>query len=218
VRLAVEPAGAGRWQAFSRPGAAGELVGWPRATLGRLLGKLPPRGALVRVENGTATPRDGQMMVTGRMVSLALGERTLSGVLADGRMRGELRRTSGAPAGTFEAVPATDLRPVRDYPALAARMRDSVAGRIYDPRLLDRPEWRSFFRELEARFASVPDDVHAMAVFYALLPRLRMSHLELFRDPRIAATPRSTRSWPRTATQTRLSVSPSQRRGWRGCA
>lgn len=189
VRLAVEPAGAGRWQAFSRPGAAGELVGWPRATLGRLLGKLPPRGALVRVENGTATQRDGQVIVTGRMVSLALGERTFSGVLADGRMRGELRRTSGAPAGTFEAVPATDAGPVRDYRALAARMRDSVAARIYDPRLLDRPEWRSFFRELDARFATVPDDVHAMAVFYALLPRLRMSHLELFRDPRIAATP-----------------------------
>lgn len=189
VRLAVEPAGAGRWQAFSRRGAAGELAGWPRAALGRLLGKLPPRGALVRVENGTATPRDGQVMVTGRLVALSLGERTLSGVLADGRMRGELRRTTGAPAGTFEAVPAADLRPVRDYRALAARMRDSVAARIYDPALLDRPEWRSFFRELDARFASVPDDVHAMAVFYALTPRLRMSHLELFRDPVRAATP-----------------------------
>jgi hypothetical protein len=188
VRLAVEPAGAG-WQAFSRPGAAGELAGWPRATLGRLLGKLPPRGALVRVENGTATARDGQVMVTGRMFSFGLGERTLSGVLADGRMRGELRRTTGAPAGTFEAVPATDVRPVRDYRALAARMRDSVAARIYDPALLGRPEWRSFFRELDARFASVPDDVHAMAVFYALTPRLRMSHLELFRDPVRAAAP-----------------------------
>jgi hypothetical protein len=189
VRLAVEPAGAGRWRAFSRPGAAGELVGWPRATLGRLLGKLPPRGALVRVENGTATARGDQLLVTGRLVALSLGERTFSGVLADGRMHGELRRISGSPAGTFEAVPAADPRPVRDYRALAARMRDSVAARIYDPALLDRPEWRSFFRELDARFASVPDDVHAMAVFYALTPRLRMSHLELFRDPRIAATP-----------------------------
>lgn len=189
VRLAVEPAGTGGWQAFSRPGAAGELAGWPRATVGRLLGKLPPRGALVRVESGTATSRGGQVMVTGRMVALSLGERTLSGVLADGRMRGELRRTSGSPAGTFEAVPAADLRPVRDYPALAARMRSAIAAGIYDPELLNRPEWRSFFRELDARFASVPDDVHAMAVFYALLPRLHMSHLELFRDPRIAATP-----------------------------
>jgi hypothetical protein len=100
-----------------------------------------------------------------------------------------MRRTTGAPAGTFEAVPAADPRPVRDYRALATRMRDSVAARIYDPALLQRPEWRSFFRELDARFASVPDDVHAMAVFYALVPRLRMSHLELFRDPVRAATP-----------------------------
>ncbi|HEX8693052.1 MAG TPA: S41 family peptidase [Longimicrobium sp.] len=190
VRMTFEPGAAGRWEAFSRPGAAGELVGGVRGILARLLGKLPPRGALVRIENGTAVGRGDTVVVRGKLASPLLGEHYLAGTVVGGRLRGELRRdTLGAPAGTLEAVPHAGGRPVRDYRALAAGIRRTVEERIFNPALLERPEWRAFFRRLDARLAAAQDDADAVAAFYALKPGVRISHFELFRNPARAALP-----------------------------
>lgn len=190
VRMDFEPRGAGRWEAFSRPGAIDEFLGWRKAMLARVAGKRPPRGALVRIENGTATQVGDSVRIRGRLASPFLGEHHLDGTIHGGRLRAELRRDSlGATTGTLEAVPAGGDRPVRDYRALAATVRRTVSERIYDPQLVRRADWRDFLDELDRRLGRARDDVDAMAAFYAIRPRLRTSHFDLFRNPEMAGTP-----------------------------
>ena len=43
-----------RWEAYSRQGAARELVSGGVATLGRLMGRMPPKEALIYIGDGIA--------------------------------------------------------------------------------------------------------------------------------------------------------------------
>ena len=193
TRVTVAQEADGRWSAWSREGAAGEMVSGPKAILGRMLGKLPPRGALLNVEGGRLAAGgagSAGTTVTARLVSPFTGNRWLVGTMAGGRITGEMRRDSAGPAaGTFEGVPAPDARPLRDYRALAGRVRQALADSLFDPHLLERPEWRGFLRGLDERLARATDDLDAMAAFYALKPRLGISHVEFFRNPTLHGLP-----------------------------
>jgi carboxyl-terminal processing protease len=191
VRLDARAEGAGRWSAHSRPGATAEFVGRRRALAGRLLRRMPPHGALINIAEGEARQEGEDVMVGGRFTSSMLGRLTLVGSIADGRLSGELRHDPlGPPVWTVEAVPHPAPGALRDYRSLATAIEAAFRDRIYDPALLDRPEFRSFFRELHRRMARAVDDSDAMAAFYAVRPRLPDSHIELFRSPAMAALPR----------------------------
>jgi hypothetical protein len=180
----------GRWEAYSRAGAAGRLVGRSQALLGGVLGKLPPHGALTRVEQGTSTPLGDTLRIRGTFASSVLGDRYLTGTVVGGGLTAELRRDSAGPVvATLSGVPAADTARVRDYPALAREIRRAFTESVYDPRLVESDAWRGFFDALDARFARVHDDAEAMAAFYLLKPRLGTSHVELVRAPGLAALP-----------------------------
>src|SRR5690349_17125323 len=154
VRMHVERASDGTWSAWSREGAAAEMVSGTKAMLGRLTGKLPPHGALVNVEQGRLT-RGGNdtLLVAGRLLSPITGNRYLTGTIVGGRLTAELRQDTLGPgggpiAGSVDGAPLRDpARPLRDYAALGARVRQAFADSLYDPQLVDRPEWRGFFTE-----------------------------------------------------------------------
>ncbi|MFL5542153.1 MAG: S41 family peptidase, partial [Longimicrobiaceae bacterium] len=180
----------GGWEAFSKEGVAARLAGRAQAALGGLLGKLPPHGALTVFEDGTAAREGDSVRIRATLASLGFGNRPAAGTFTPGHIRGELRRDSAGPViATFEAVPAPDARPPRDYAALAREIRRAFDEHLYDPHLLETPAWRDFFRDLEHDLALASDDAEAMAVFYRLKPRLGMSHLELARMPAQAALP-----------------------------
>jgi hypothetical protein len=186
VIMTVEPAREGGWAAYSRPGALGELLSWRQRTLARISGRMPARGAVVRIENGTAWMQGDSLIVEGAFASPFLGEHQLIGAVVGGRLRAELRREGvGSPTGSIMATPHPGGQPVRDYRALAANVRSAFEQNLYDPALLHRPEWRRFLRGIDTRFATARDDADAMVAFYALQPSLNISHVELFRNPDI---------------------------------
>jgi tetratricopeptide (TPR) repeat protein len=192
VRLDAERTGTHTFRAYSRRGAAAELVGGVRAFAGRALGMMPPRGALARIDNGRVTPMPqhaDSATVTGRFASPMFGSFDFSGALANGVLRGELHNAAGTLFATAHGVPGAPGRPVRDYAALATSIERTFAANLYDPQLVMRPEWRSFLAELHRRYARAADDAEAMAIFYTLAPRLRLSHINLLRDPVMAALP-----------------------------
>jgi carboxyl-terminal processing protease len=192
VRLDAERTGTHTFRAYSRRGAAAELVGGVRAFAGRALGMTPPRGALARIDDGRVSPvpqHADSAVVTGRFASPMFGTFDFSGALAGGVLRGELHNASGTLFATAYGAPGAPGRPVRDYAVLATSIERTFAANLYDPQLVMRPEWRSFLAELHHRYARAADDVEAMAIFYSLAPRLRMSHINLLRDPVMAALP-----------------------------
>lgn len=178
----TQSADGGRWEAFSRQGAAGEIVGGGTAALGRLLGKMPPHGALMAVTDGTVRAE----ALKGTLESPFLGRRQLVGTLAQDKIRAELRRANGGLAGTLDAVRDASDGPYRPYPALAAELTAALRDHLFDPALLQRPPWQRFTEELARRLATARDDLDVIGAFQALRPDLGTSHLELVRNPSLA--------------------------------
>ncbi len=183
-RMTVEERN-GRWEAYSRPGAAREVAGAAKATLGRMLGKMPPHEALMSVADGTVEPSS---TLKGTLESPFLGRRHLAGTLSGERIHAELRRgPDHVLAGMLDAVRDASEAPYRDYPALAAALSAAIRQNLFDPALLGRPEWRRFFEELAARFGAARDDLDDIGAFQALRPELGTSHLEFIRNPGLAS-------------------------------
>lgn len=176
------------WEAWSRQGAAREMVGGGTALLGRMLGKMPPKEALIYIGEGT-TRRDGAVMhLTGTLESPFLGSRRFVGTIEEGRLRAELTRAaSGAKAGTIDGVRDSDAGAIRDYAALAAELEAAIRTDLFDPSLLTRKEFVRFFADLKQRFATARDDLDAIATFHVLKESLGVSHFDLVRNPRYAS-------------------------------
>ncbi|HKP75906.1 MAG TPA: S41 family peptidase [Longimicrobiaceae bacterium] len=190
IPMTFQAARGGGWEAFSRVGVAARMAGRAQAAVGGLLGKLPVHGALTRFEDGTAVQDGDTVRLRATLASLGLGNRPATGAFTPGHIHGELRRDSAGPViATFDAVPATDTRPPRDYAALGREIRRAFGEYLYDPHLLETPRWRDFLDELEHDLALASDDAEAMAAFYRLKPRLQISHLELARVPATAGLP-----------------------------
>jgi len=177
-----------RWEAYTRQGAAREMVGGGTAFLGRLLGKMPPHEALIYIGDGTAEERGDAVSLKGVLESPFLGHRDFNGILTDQTIRGDLARSSsGVKAGTMEAVRDNSTEALRDYPALGAELERAIRASIFNPVLLQRREFSQFFDEIGVRFARARDDLDAVGAFQALKPSLRTSHLEFIRNPRLAS-------------------------------
>jgi carboxyl-terminal processing protease len=180
----------GRWEAYSRAGAAREMVGGGTAALGRLLGKMPPHEALIYVGNGSVETHGDSVLLAGILDSPFLGRRVLNGFLVHNRIQAELKREGRSEvAGTLDAVRDTTDSALRDYAGLARELEATIRATIFDSRLTARPQYQSFFKEIHARFAKAGDDLDAVASFQALKPSLGTSHLDFIRNPKLAVMP-----------------------------
>lgn len=177
-----------RWEAYTRPGAAREMVGGGTAILGRLLGKMPPHEALIYIGDGTGERHGESISLKGTLESPFVGRRDFTGVLTHQGIHADLvRPSSGVKAGTMDAVRDSSNEPFRNYTALAAEVERAIRASIFDPALLQRRDSQRFFDELGSRFSQARDDLDAIAAFQALKPSLGTSHFDFIRNPRLAS-------------------------------
>jgi hypothetical protein len=189
IRMTVGMRGS-TWSASSRHGAARAFAPWWKYRFGRLTGKVPARGALAWVEAGRIAEPGNAPGLRAEFRSPILGNFHLSGASDGSTISGELRRDSAGPAvGTFTAVRDTAPGPLRDYEALARAIRQTALDFVFDPRLPRSALWQEFFAGVDKGMRDAVDDLDALAAFYAGLPRLRLSHLNLVRDPELARMP-----------------------------
>jgi hypothetical protein len=188
MTFALASADAKAWEAYSREGAAREIVGGGQALLGSLFGKMPPRGALVYVRGDKPEMLGPTMRLQGSLESPFLGRREFSGRIEGGVLRADLVRPStDVVAGRLEGVRDSSDDPIRDYRLLAADMERTTGTTIFDPRLPSRPEFVRFFRELSTRLSRARDDLDVVGAVQALVPDLKTSHIGLIRNPELAA-------------------------------
>jgi len=187
MTLALE---ADHWELYSSPGGVNQLINWRQRLLGRLTGKLPPKGALI-YGSGQAKKIGDSTVLRGGLASEFLGQRYLRASLHGNRLRGTLAYQSDTNrvGGTVDALPVTSDSPVRNYPAIAASTRDSITALIFDPRIPSRPNIQEFFRRFDAAAARATDDLDIVVAFVSLEPLLGISHFNFIRNPQIAATP-----------------------------
>ncbi len=175
-----------KWEAYSRAGAAREMVGGGTAAVGRLFGQMPPHEALVYIGSGTADDRGDSVMLDGELESPFLGNRKFRGTLSANRLDADLTRATGARAGTMQAVRDVGEAPYRDYAGLANDLEKAIRERIFNSALLARREFQEFFTEIHTRFGRARDDLDVIGSFQALKKLLGTSHFELVRNPRMA--------------------------------
>jgi tetratricopeptide (TPR) repeat protein len=184
-RMTFAAAGSG-WEAWSRQGAAREMVGGGTAMLGRMLGKMPPKEAVIHIGEGTMRREGTVTHLTGMLESPFLGRRKFVGTIDSDQLRAQLTHPSGAKAGTLEGARDSAAGAIRDYAALAADLEAAVRADLYDPSLLARREFVRFFGDVTKRFAAALDDLDVLVAFHALKPSLGVSHFDFIRNPRYA--------------------------------
>ena len=179
-----------RWELYSRPGGVAAFLGWRQRILGRLTGKLPPRGALIHGTGHVVVAGDS-LLLRGTVESPFLGKRNLVGALRNDRLHADLtwQNDSNVVAGRIQGVPWLSPRPLRNYPAIASSTRDTIRALIYDPAIIDRPNMRQFFDRFAAAADRAIDDLDMMAAFISTQPLIGISHFGFVRNPRIADTP-----------------------------
>ncbi len=189
VRMTIVQKGSS-WIAFSRPDAARAFVSAPKYWLGRILRKVPGRGALAYVSDGTIRVSEGVPQITAALRSQILGNFQIVGTVAGSRMAGELRRQpNGAQVGRFEAERDTISRPFRDYRAIAGNVRQALEAHVYDPRVGRSTPFQEFHRAIQRDFERAQDDLDALGSFYARVRHIGTSHISLTRDPTLASLP-----------------------------
>src|SRR5690606_35711692 len=69
----------------------------------------------------------------------------------------------------------------RDYADLVPRMKAATAEHIYDPAILERSEWVSFWERIGSRLRRARDDPEALFAVYDAARGLKLSHFALLR-------------------------------------
>ena len=179
-----------RWELYSRPGAVNAFLSARQRILGRLRGKLPPRGALI-YGSGPATKGGDSIVLRGAIQSELLGKRLLKATLKGAHFSGDLTSAtdSNVVRGTVDGAPDSSRAPIRNYRTIAARTRDSIARLVFDPSIPDRPNMQEFFRRFETAVNDAHDDLDMAAAFAAARPLIGITHFGFIRNPKIAATP-----------------------------
>ncbi len=179
-----------RWKLYSRPGAAYQMMTWRQRVLGRLTGKLPPKGALI-YGSGHAAPTGDSLVMRGNLESPFLGKRYLKASLRGDQLRGRLawQADTNNSVGALTASPIVSDAPLRDYRAVAANARDTISALVFDAAIPNRPNVQEFFRRFAEAAGRAQDDLDMVVSFERLKPLIGISHFNFIRNPKIAATP-----------------------------
>lgn len=170
----------GKVNAHSREGALADLVGGWKSFLARTFSSGYENGAFLHIDaQALRFGREGVQMEgtfsspIGKLrLQLQGGSDSLVGTLSAsnkrlwGRMR--LQRFDGA-------------FPLRNYRSLPEAIRQMTATHIYNPSLLDRPEWREFWEKLDQAAKKAQDDIDFLFAFSRLAGEVHISHFNLWR-------------------------------------
>lgn len=177
---------AGVLNAYSRPGALTDVVGWWKSTLAKLLTSGYEHGALMHMQVAVGESAHDTLPISGRFWS-PMGDLALRGAIANDRWRAALIDDDSTTWGELEAVRFDGRLPLRDYTALAGMLLDTARAALFDPSLLTTARGIDFASDLRDKLALAQDDADAIFSFYTLAPKLGISHIGLTRSLAVPA-------------------------------
>lgn len=148
------------------------LVGGFNARLGRLFGKSPKKGIVLRIES---EQRGDSLFGIARLPML--GELEFIGVINDDELSGSFLKDDNS-IGRLISVKTQEER--IDYTYLYPKILKITEDNIYSKKVLETKEWRKFQKQLKGLCSNAQDDIELFLGFNMMVPKLPFSHYNLF--------------------------------------
>ncbi|UTW62381.1 hypothetical protein KFE98_20645 [bacterium SCSIO 12741] len=166
--------------AFSRPNADRDIIGYWPSLGGRLLTSDFKNGSLLRISKGKFIQRGDTIHLAGLFIS-ALGHYAFRGTLSNDRLEGEWRDRRKKLRGTMIGKRQRVELPLANYSSLFEESRSKALEKLYDPKLTEKKEWRTFEKKMQRTSLKVQDDLEMVFAFYYYARKLPFSHFSLMK-------------------------------------
>jgi hypothetical protein len=166
------------------------VFGTTKSVLGRLMKKLPKKGKLLSVADGSVQHAAATDSVFASMALPMVGRSDIKAVMNAGVITGGLFQDTTR-IGSI-TIARSGLFQKTDYAALYAAMRKTIEENIYDQALLKTKEWRTFDKKTSRIAKRVKDDLEFFFGFSMFAQELPFSHLNLLlmeETPSLATDP-----------------------------
>jgi hypothetical protein len=168
---------ASHFAAQSPKNADRRVFGTTKSALGRLMKKLPKKGKLLTVADGSIQHGDGTDSVFASMLMPMVGRTDIKAVMSAGVVTGGLFQDTTR-IGSI-TITRSGLFQTTDYAELYTALRRTIEGNIYDQALLKTKEWRTFDKKTGRIAKRVEDDLEFFFGFSVFAQELPFSHLNL---------------------------------------
>ena len=151
------------------------VFGTTKSALGRLMKKLPKKGTLLTVSDGSIQHGDATDSVFASMLMPMVGRSDIKAVMRSGVITGGLFQDTTRIGSITIAKSGLFQRP--DYSELYTALRTTIERNIYDQALLKTKEWRTFEKKTNRIAKRVQDDLEFFFGFSVFAQELPFSHL-----------------------------------------
>ncbi len=167
------------FQARTRKNADRAILGFWKSTLARTFTKNFKKGALVRITDGIMEERGDTLVLAGVFRS-AIGSYYFNGEVFQNKMTAVLRNVQKEETGKISGVKSPDTEyPLGDYPAIVSEALDTAESKIFNSKILETKDWKSFEKDIKKVSDEVKDDLELVFAFYYLADKLPISHFAL---------------------------------------
>lgn len=163
-------------EAYTRKNEDRIIIGFWKSLLARTFSSTFKHGSLMHIEKA-AYARDS---VNGIIIT-PFGNFYYRSKVQDGKIQGTLQNGKHEVVGYVSGTKGMPKLPLRDYNALTKEVLATASSKLYDPALLQQPQWQEFSRQMTKLSSKVQDDAAYEMGFFYYAGKLPFSHFYLFR-------------------------------------
>lgn len=143
-----------------------------KARLGRLIGKSPKKGIIIKISGSQKNDS-----LFGQTKIPMFGELKFKGIVRNETLKGELIGSDNNAIGTIEGV--SDGAERMNYSDLYPKLIQTIEDNIYSKNALQNKEWEKFDTKIKALCNDAHDDIELFLGFNLLAQQLPFTHLTL---------------------------------------
>ncbi len=174
------------FKASSHKKAVKNLIGGFKAGTAKWFSQKPMliSGAFLNLSEGKATMSNGKVVFTGTLDIVVTSAFQCNGTLENGRLLIPLLNSKGKNVGVIEGVRANSPAPIDEYSIIIMDLLATYEKRIYDRRVLETKQWKTFAKKMTEAGQNAKDDLDLVFAFFTHSKKLPFTHKSLFRTER----------------------------------
>jgi len=170
------------FEAYTRKNADKVILGGWTSMLGRAFTKSFKGGSLLHIEQGITAIRKDTLALAGVLTS-ALGSYGIKGYILRDSLYAQILNTNSEQIGTLKGTRVLPSLPLEDYPALFEKVLSLTHQNIYNRKVLQTKEWKTFVAAMKDVTPQLQDDLEMVFAFFYYAGKLPFSHYALLKMP-----------------------------------